>query len=291
MIRRPATKEQESVLETRPAHAGGWLGLDDRVVVVTGGASGIGHACCEAFAANGARVVVADVDVTGASACVRLRRDHGVETLFLRTDISLASDAAGLAEAVVARFGRLDILINNAGVNIPRLLVDPQGERELSETIWDRMMGINVKGAYLCAQAAARAMLATGGGVIVNISSESGLEGSEGQSGYSAGKAALYGMTRSWAKEMGRRGVRVVGVAPGILEATGLRSPAYEDDLAYARGISVEKLRKGYVTSAIPLGRPGRLSEVADLVAFLASDRASYIHGTVVNISGGKSRE
>ena len=129
------------------------------------------------------------------------------------------------------------------------------------------------------------------GGVIINMTSESGLEGSEGQSAYSATKAALHGLTRSWAKELGRHGVRVVGVAPGILEATGLRSDAYEKSLAYTRGITVEALQQGYVkTSTIPLGRAGRLSEVADLVAFLASERASYVHGTVINISGGKTR-
>jgi sorbitol-6-phosphate 2-dehydrogenase len=151
------------------------------------------------------------------------------------------------------------------------------------------MIGVNLKGAILCAREASRAMLARGG-VIVNMASESGLEGSEGQSAYSATKAALHGLTRSWAKELGRNGIRVVGVAPGILEATGLRSPAYEEALAYARGITVGALREGYVRTAIPMGRPGRLDEVADLVAFLVSPRSSYIHGTVINISGGKTR-
>jgi sorbitol-6-phosphate 2-dehydrogenase len=134
-------------------------------------------------------------------------------------------------------------------------------------------------------------MLARGGGTIINMTSESGLEGSEGQSAYSATKAALHGLTRSWGKELGRLGVRVVGVAPGILEATGLRSESYEQALAYTRGISVAQLREGYVkTSTIPLGRAGRLSEVADLVCYLSSPRASYVHGTVINISGGKTR-
>ena len=111
-----------------------------------------------------------------------------------------------------------------------------------------------------------------------------------GQSVYSGTKAAVYTLTRAWAKELGRHNIRVVGVAPGILEETGLRSEEYERALAYTRGITVEKLREGYKKVSIPLGRSGRLSEVANTVCFLASDRAGYIHGTVINVSGGKSR-
>jgi sorbitol-6-phosphate 2-dehydrogenase len=122
------------------------------------------------------------------------------------------------------------------------------------------------------------------------MASESGMEGSEGQSAYAATKAAGYNLTRSWAKELGRKGVRVAGVAPGILEVTGMRTEAYEQSLAYSRGITIEQLRASYAKSSIPLGRSGTLQEVANTVAFLASDRASYIHGTVVNVSGGKSR-
>ena len=107
---------------------------------------------------------------------------------------------------------------------------------------------------------------------------------------YAGTKAATYTLTRSWAKELGKHGVRVVGVAPGILEATGLRSPEYERALAYTRGITVEDLRAGYKKVSIPLARAGRLTEIADTVCFLASDRGGYIHGTTVNVSGGKSR-
>jgi sorbitol-6-phosphate 2-dehydrogenase len=134
-------------------------------------------------------------------------------------------------------------------------------------------------------------MVANGSGVIINMSSESGLEGSEGQSVYAASKNAVNSLTRSWAKELGKKGVRVVGVAPGILEATGLRTEAYESALAYTRGITVEKLREGYKsTSTTPLGRSGKLTEVANVVAFMASDRASYVHGITMNIAGGKTR-
>jgi len=272
--------------------AGTWLGLQGKVAVVTGGASGIGRACCEALAAHGAKVVVADLDpASGEAAVAALRSSFGIEARFRKADVTKADDAAALFAATLEEWGRVDVLVNNAGINIPRLLVDPAGKEELTEAVWDKMVNVNLKGLFLCGQAAARAMLRGGSGVIVNMSSESGMEGSEGQSGYSATKAAVYGLTRSWAKELGKRGIRVVGIAPGILEVTGLRTPAYESALAYTRGITVEDLRKGYVNKAIPLGRDGKLSEVADLAAFLASERAGYIHGTVINISGGKSRE
>ena len=123
------------------------------------------------------------------------------------------------------------------------------------------------------------------------MSSESGLEGSEGQSAYAATKAALNSYTRSWAKELGKSNVRVVGIAPGIMEETGLRTPAYEEALAYTRGTTVEKLREGYTkTSTIPLGRSGKLTEVADLVCYYLSDRSSYITGVTTNVAGGKTR-
>ncbi len=120
--------------------------------------------------------------------------------------------------------------------------------------------------------------------------SESGMEGSEGQSVYAATKAAGYNMTRTWAKELGKHGVRVVGIAPGIMEATALRNEEYERALAYTLGITVDELRAGYEKVSIPLGRAGKLKEVADLAVYLSSERGSYIHGTTVNISGGKSR-
>ena len=162
---------------------------------------------------------------------------------------------------------------------------------ELDEATWDKVMNVNLKGVYLCAQAAAREMVKQGSGVIVNMSSESGLEGSEGQSVYAASKNAVNSLTRSWAKELGKKGIRVVGVAPGILEATGLRTLSYETALAYTRGITIEQLREGYSkTSTTPLGRSGKLSEVANTVAFLLSDRASYVHGVTLNVAGGKTR-
>ncbi len=269
-----------------------WLGLEGKVVIVTGGALGIGKACCQAFAEVGAKVIVADINENeGAKFIAELKEKYSAEADFVKVDVSRKKDVDNMISAALSAFGRVDILVNNAGILIPRLLVDPAGKEELTEDILDKMMAVNFKGMFLCAQAAAREMMKSGkGGVIVNMTSESGLEGSEGQSVYASTKGAAYPMTRSWAKELGKHNIKVVGVAPGIVEATALRSPEYERALAYTRGISVEQLRAGYEKVSIPLGRPGKLSEVAAVVCFLASDRGGYIHGTTVNVSGGKSR-
>ncbi|MHC4743086.1 MAG: sorbitol-6-phosphate dehydrogenase subunit [Planctomycetota bacterium] len=269
-----------------------WLNLDGKVAIVTGGACGIGRAVCEGFAEVGAKVVVCDIMEEGAQKAIEeLKEKFGGEHIATKADVSNKASVDALIKTTLDAFGRLDILVNNAGINIPRLLVDPAGKEELTEEIWDKVVAVNQKGLFLCAQGAARVMIkAEDGGVIINMASESGMEGSEGQSVYAGTKAAAYNLTRSWAKELGRHGVRVVGVAPGILEATALRSEEYERALAYTRGITVETLRSKYEQTSIPLGRCGKLSEVAATVCFLASERAGYIHGTVVNVSGGKSR-
>jgi sorbitol-6-phosphate 2-dehydrogenase len=269
-----------------------WLNLDGKVAIVTGGACGVGRAICIGLAEVGAKVVVADINEEGAKeVVVDLKSKFGGNHIATATDVTSKRSVDAMVQAALDAFGGIDILVNNAGINIPRLLVDPAGKEELTEEIWDKVVLINQKGVFLCAQAVARAMIKSGrGGVIINMASESGSEGSEGQSVYAATKAAIYNLTRSWAKELGRYNVRVVGVAPGILEATAMRSEEYERALAYTRGITVKELRERYKKAAIPLGRSGKLSEVANMVCFLASDRASYIHGTVINVSGGKTR-
>ena len=269
-----------------------WLGLEKKVVIVTGGAQGIGKACCEGLAEVGAHVVVGDIaDDAGHQLVEALTRRFGGKHLFVNLNVTSKESVDSMLQATLDTFRGLDVLVNNAGILIPRLLVDPAGKEELTEAIWDKVVAVNQKGVFLCGQAAARVMLTkSDGGVIINMASESGSEGSAGQCVYAATKAAIYNLTRSWAKELGSHGVRVVGVAPGILETTALRTDEYERALAYARGLTVEDLRGGYENVSIPLGRTGKLSEVSDLVCFLASDRGAYIHGTTVNISGGKSR-
>jgi len=269
-----------------------WLDLQGKAAIVTGGASGIGKAVSHALAQQGVSVAVADVnEETGAAMLNELKQQRGGNHIFAAADVTSRKSVEDLVRKTVASFGKIDILVNNAGINIPRLLVDPAGKEELTEAIWDKIVAVNQKGAFLCTQAVGRHLIETRrSGVIINMASESGLEGSEGQSVYAATKAALYSLTRSWAKELGKHGIRIAGVAPGILEATALRSNEYERALAYTRGITAEQLRADYKKVSIPLGRAGTLQEVADVVAFLASDRAGYVHGTIINVSGGKSR-
>ncbi|MBK0034534.1 SDR family oxidoreductase [Erwinia sp. S43] len=263
-----------------------WLNLEGKIIIVTGGASGIGLSIVDELLAQGANVQMTDIH--GGD-----KYHNGENYHFWPTDISSATDVNQSVENIIQKFGRIDGLVNNAGVNFPRLLVDekaPAGRYELNEAAFEKMVNINQKGVFLMSQAVARQMVKQREGVIVNVSSESGLEGSEGQSCYAATKAALNSFTRSWAKELGKHGIRVVGVAPGILEKTGLRTPEYEEALAWTRNISVQQLRDGYSKNAIPIGRSGRLSEVADFTCYLISERASYITGVTTNIAGGKTR-
>jgi sorbitol-6-phosphate 2-dehydrogenase len=269
-----------------------WLDLKEKNVIITGGGSGIGLACGRAFAEAGASVAVIDRDLKSARNAIKnYTCNGGGPHLALEVDVSCQDQVRQMMSHVTNTMGNVYALVNNAGINIPRLLVDPSGKEELTVSIWDQIVAINQKGVFLCTQEVARHMIQEKlTGVIVNITSEAGQEGSEGQSAYAGTKGALYALTRSWAKELGHHGIRVVGVAPGILEATGLRSEEYERALAYSRGITMDQLRQGYEKVSIPLGRAGKLTEIADAVCYLASPRASYITGTVLNLSGGKSR-
>ncbi|MBX9953791.1 SDR family oxidoreductase [Peribacillus simplex] len=261
-----------------------WPQLENKVAIVTGGASGIGSKITAHLVKNGTKVIVSDLNVkTG---------EQTDGTYHIQCDVTNKESVEHMVSKATELFGTIDILVNNAGVNLPRLLVDFRGEKpeyELSEKDFDFMVAVNQKGPYLCAQAVARVMVKNNKGVIINISSEAGMEGSSGQSVYSATKGAVNGFTRSWAKELGKFNIRVVGVAPGINEQTGLTTDAYNEALAYTRGVTVEGLGSDY-SKTIPLGRPGKLDEIGELVTYLASDRSSYITGTTVNISGGKSR-
>ena len=262
-----------------------WLNLEGNVVIVTGGSSGIGESIVKELLELGVYTVNADIHPG--------KTEHE-NLLYIKTDVSSKADIDNLIKKVMEKYGKIDGLVNNAGINIPKLLVDAKdtGSKYMAdETAFDKMTSINQRGLFLISQAAGKVFVDQKHGVIVNMSSESGLEGSEGQSIYAATKNAVNSFTRSWAKELGKHHVRVVGVAPGILEATGLRTLAYEESLAYTRGITVEQLRAGYTnTKTTPLGRDGKLTEVADMVMFLSSHRASYVHGVTFNVAGGKTR-
>lgn len=267
-----------------------WLELKNKTVVVTGGASGIGNSIAQEFLNQGSKVAVCDMNPQKPE----FKNSSTDNYEYYVMNVTDPGEVTATFEEIKNRFGSIDILINNAGINIPRLLVDPLaplGKFELDLDIWNKILDVNLNGIFLCAQAAAREMVKQKEGVIINMSSESGLEGSEGQSVYAATKAAVNSLTRSWCKELGKYNIRVIGVAPGIMEATGLRTQAYEEALAYTRGITVDELREGYSKkSTTPLGRSGKLEEVANLCLFLASDKGGYIDGVTYNVAGGKTR-
>ena len=262
-----------------------WLNIDGRGFIVTGGSSGIGDAIVKDLLSNNAKVVKADLKEGN------FKDDN---QLVVKTDVTKRDQIELMVAVAKENFGKIDGLVNNAGINIPRILTDPtdpDGKYVIDEANFDKMFTINVKSVWLCSSIIVKELVKQHKGVIVNMSSESGLEGSQGAGIYSGTKGAINGFTRAWAKELGQYNVRMIGVAPGVLEATGLRTLSYEEGLAYSRHETVERLRAGYAkTSTIPLGRSGKLSEVADLVTYFLSDRSSYMTGQTVNVSGGKSR-
>ena len=266
-----------------------WIDLNDKVVIVTGGSMGIGEAMVKDLLDCGARVAIFDV----AEPAGYTEDDR---RLYVHVDIRKKEEVEQAVQAVVDKFGTIDALVNDAGVTRPRILVDyykSEPQYELSESDFDFMVGVNQKGTFLVTQAVTRILFEKKEGVIINLSSCAGLMGSRGHSCYSATKAAIHAFTLSWAKELGPYNIRVVGVAPDILD----RTPANNDEKyraqAYGRGWDVntkpEEFFKNY-KSSIPLGRPGHLSEVADLICYLVSDHATYITGVTIPISGGKSK-
>lgn len=260
-----------------------WLALEERVIAVTGASGGIGIATCSGLTKVGATVVALDLRPSDAL-------PHDVEQV--ECDVTCSGKVRDVFDEIVASHGRIDGLVNNAGISRPRLLVDyyhPENPIELDNNTFDASVNLNQRGPLNCAQAAGRYMARAGHGVIVNISSEAGVEGSRGQSLYAGTKGALNSYTLSWAKELGPHGVRVVGVAPGINEPSPTGKPEHLAALAYTRGINVEQINEDY-SKVIPLARQGRLAEIADLITYLLSDRASYITGTTISVTGGKSR-
>lgn len=261
-----------------------WLDLSGKIAIVTGGSMGLGEQMVENLAANGAQVISFDVAKTHV-------HDDKANISTMQCDVSKKESIEKAINAVTAQYGKIDILINNAGVSRPRMLVDFYGEKpeyELSEADFDFMTSVNQKGVVFCSQAAARVMIKQKSGVIINMSSEAGLEGSKGQSCYSGNKAAVSVYTKAWAKELGQFNIRVVGVAPGINERTPMNNDETFKALAYTRGMDPNNISNDY-KAIIPLGRPGKIEEIADLISYLSSDHASYISGTTINITGAKS--
>jgi len=250
--------------------------LKDKVALITGGGSGIGRATALRFAGEGARIVVSDMDEAGVNETLRLVADSGGAALAVVGNVSVRADAQKMVDAATAGFGRLDILINNAGINRDALAVRVKdGDvKMMSEEQWDAVMSVNLKGSFLCAQAASVPMMAQKYGRIVNTSSIGAL-GNIGQANYSASKAGVIGLTKTLALEWARFNITVNCVAPG---ATKTRMTA---------GIP-ENLMAGLLDK-IPFRRLAEPEEIAAAHLFFASDDAAYITGQVLFVDGGIS--
>lgn len=264
-----------------------WLDLSGKVIIVTGGSSGIGEHIVDNLSSNDAIVVIADLKFND-------KFNGNSNIIFEECNIASKKDIDKMVENVYAKYGRIDGLINNAGVSRPRMLVDYYGtnpEYEITEDDFDFMVNVNQKGVLLCSQAVARKMIMQKSGVIINMSSAAGVKGSRGQSIYAATKGALNSFSMSWAKELGRFNIRVLSIAPDVNERTPMNNDENIKALAYTRGTDPKNILQNTDTdfsNSIPLCRPGKLDEIADLISFLVSDHSSYITSTCIDISGGK---
>ena len=241
--------------------------LKDKVAIITGAASGIGLATAKIFASEGARVVLADLDPARTEAAREAAAAAGGETLALRVDVTDRASVDAMVSRTLDKWGRIDCLVNNAGITKDARLV------KMTEQQFDSVLSVNLKGVFNCTQAVAPTMTGQGSGVILIASSVVGLYGNFGQTNYAATKAGVIGFTKTWARELGPKGVRTVAVCPGFVA-----TPILETIPDAVMQKMVEK---------VPLGRLGQPEEIARVYAFLASDDASYINGAVIEVSGG----
>ena len=247
--------------------------LDGRVAIVTGAAQGIGAATARRLAADGARVALADLNQAGCETVGAGIVEAGGESLALSCDVSDAEAVQRMVDATVERFGQLDILVNNAGIIRDNMLF------RMSDDDWDRVLNVHLRGAFLCARAAQKVMVERKYGRIVSLSSTSAL-GNRGQVNYSAAKAGLQGLTRTLAIELGPFGITANAVAPGFIDTEMTRATAQR------MGITPEAMRAAAV-ERIAVRRVGLPEDVANVIAFLVSDDASFVNGQVIYVAGG----
>lgn len=244
------------------------MSLEGKTAIVTGGSRGIGRAICIELARQGANVVTCYANgADGANETVEMCKEYGVKAEAVKANVSKNDDVAALIAKVKDEYGSIDVLVNNAGITKDNLIM------KMNEEDFDKVIDTNLKGAFLCIQNIARIMLKQKSGRIINISSVVGVSGNAGQANYAASKAGLIGLTKSVAKELGSRGITVNAVAPGFIET---------DMTAKLPLDVVDEMKK-----SIPMKSMGKVEDVANLVAFLASENARYITGQVICVDGG----
>jgi 3-oxoacyl-[acyl-carrier protein] reductase len=241
--------------------------VSGRVAIVTGGAQGIGEAISLTLAKEGASIAVIDVNLEKAQATVENIKKLGVEAEAYKADVSNSAEVEAVVDKIVDRFKKIDILVNNAGITRDNLLV------RMTEAEWDLVIAINLKGTFNFTQKVGKVMMKQRIGSIINISSVIGLMGNAGQTNYAATKAGVIGITKSVAKELGRRNVRVNAICPGYIQSA--MTDKLTDDV------------KEKMIAIIPAGKMGTPQDVANCALFLASDMASYVTGETVRVDGG----
>ncbi len=247
--------------------------LKDKICLITGGAAGIGKATAIKFASEGAKVVICDLDEEAGKTFVE---QLGNDSKYYQVDVTDRNAVQQWVDDVIDEFGRIDILINNAGITRDGLFVKyKNGElvSQMSEKNFDMVIAVNLKGVFNCTQAVTPKMIAQGGGVILNASSIVGLYGNFGQTNYAATKFGVIGMTKTWSRELGKYNIRINAVCPGFILTEMVKKMP-------------EKILDGLVAKT-PLGRMGTPEDVANLYCWLASEEASYIHGTAISVDGG----
>jgi len=254
--------------------------LEGRVAIVTGGGNGIGRSICQHIATEGGKAVVCDIDSASAAATVASITEDGGEAIPMETDVTKKSEVQRMVEETRKKFGRIDVLVNNAGTDKKGAITD------LPEETWDMLMSLNLKGVFLCTQAVMPVMIEQHYGRVVNISSMAGKTGEPLTSPYCATKFGVIGFTQSVALEVGKHNVTINAVCPGPVDTELIRKSVAQS--AAIKGMNPEDFMQEFFIGPTPLGRIAKPSDVAKAVVFLASDDAEFITGSTLNVSGGR---